>query len=219
MDAKAAGDEVAVGGWVSRGGQRCRDARWFAVRLNRQNAPWAFARGEPFRVIASLELLGVLVGLMVLTPEDEFVRGAQSTGLVTLSCLTDNQGNSYLLDKLMTTKYPLGVILIELAWQCARRRVALRAEWVPRLQNEEADALTNGVYDAFDESKRVDVNLDTLQFGVLRDLLATGESYFAALEEARDRAREARAAPAPSGRRGGGQARGKRTTLRERDPW
>ena len=39
LDAKAAGDDVAIGGWVSRGGRATREARWFAVRLNRRNAP------------------------------------------------------------------------------------------------------------------------------------------------------------------------------------
>jgi hypothetical protein len=36
------------------------------VSLDRRNAPWAFAKGESFRTIAALELLGALVGLMVL---------------------------------------------------------------------------------------------------------------------------------------------------------
>ena len=65
LDTKAEGEEVAIGGWRSCGGRKTKDAAWFAVRLNRRNAPWAFARGEAFRTIASLELLGALVGLMV----------------------------------------------------------------------------------------------------------------------------------------------------------
>ena len=44
LDAKAEGEEVAIGGWRSGGNQRTRDAAWFAVRLNRRNAPWAFPR-------------------------------------------------------------------------------------------------------------------------------------------------------------------------------
>ena len=64
--------------------------------MNRRNAPWAFARGEAFRTIASLELLGILVSVMVLLPDDEM--RAESLGTVSLTCGTDNQGNSYLLD-------------------------------------------------------------------------------------------------------------------------
>ena len=37
--------------------------------FNRVNAPWAVSCGEAFRTVASLELLDVLVGVMVLTPE------------------------------------------------------------------------------------------------------------------------------------------------------
>ena len=117
LDAKAEGETVAIGGWRCRDGRPTREAKWFAVNLNRRNAPWAFARGEAFRTIASLELLGALVSVMVLLPLEE--AGAATLGLATLSCGTDNQGTSYLLDKLMTTKFPLGVVLMELSCQLA----------------------------------------------------------------------------------------------------
>ena len=48
LDAKAEGSEVAIGGWLCAGGRATRDAPWFALRLTRANAAWAFARGEPF---------------------------------------------------------------------------------------------------------------------------------------------------------------------------
>ena len=85
------------------------------MKLNKTNAEWAFARGEPFRVVASLELLGALVCVMVLLCMSTWERAPESTGVVTVGCPTDNQGNHFLFDKLMTTKYPLGLILIELA--------------------------------------------------------------------------------------------------------
>ena len=72
-------------------------------------------RAAAFRTIATLELLGALVGVMVLMPSPSEV--SASTGLATLTCGTDNQGNSFLLDKLMTTKYPLAVVLMELSCQ------------------------------------------------------------------------------------------------------
>ena len=54
LDTKAEGEEVAIGGWLSLGDSRTRDAPWFAVRLNRKAAAWAFSRGKAFRTIASL---------------------------------------------------------------------------------------------------------------------------------------------------------------------
>ena len=64
-DAKAEGQSVVVGGWESRGGVQPRRARWFAVTLTRANAAWAFSKGEPFRTIASLELFGTLLCVMI----------------------------------------------------------------------------------------------------------------------------------------------------------
>ena len=113
------------------------------------------------------------MGMMVLVPEGERV---ESAGTLTLSCGTDNQGNSFLLDRMMTTKYPLVVILMELAHQMRRRRLVLRARWLPRLENEEADALTNLDFRHFDAAKRA---------GVSWTLLAAAE---AKLQEAQGKA-------------------------------
>ena len=95
LDAKAEGEELAIGGWRCSDAKKTKEATWFAVRLNRRNAPWAFARGEAFRTIASLELLGVLVGVMTLLPKSE---DKEQLGLVSFTCGTDNQGNMFLFD-------------------------------------------------------------------------------------------------------------------------
>ena len=88
--------------------------------------PWAFSCSEAFQTIASLELLGILVGIMVLMPLDD-VRKADYLGLLTMSCGTDNFGNTLLLDRTLATKYPLGVVLMEVAFQCRIRGATLRA--------------------------------------------------------------------------------------------
>ena len=126
--------------------------------------------------------MAALIGVMVLLPEKDFARPSDSTGLVSLSWGTDSQGNSFLVDKLMTTKYPLGVIIVELCHQLARRRAALRAQWVFRLEKEEADALTNSDFRHFRAENRLEVDLVALPFGVLPRLLEQVESYVAELE-------------------------------------
>jgi len=176
LDAKAEGDAVAIGGWRVDGAGTTKDAKWFALSLDRRNAPWAFSRGEAFRTIASLELLGILVGIMVLLPLEDF-RKEEYLGTLTMSCGTDNLGNTFLLDKLLTTKYPLGVVLMEVAFQCRIRGATFRANWVPRLQNEEADAFTNLEFRHFDPAKRIHVELETLSFGVLDRLFQVGDDY------------------------------------------
>merc|ERR1739841_63675 len=100
-------------------------------------------------------------------PESD--EASESLGSISLTCGTDNQGNSYLLDKLLTTKYPLGVVLMELAVQLSLRNAILRADWIPRLQNEEADALTNSDFRHFNPEKRIQVDLDSIGFRILHD--------------------------------------------------
>ena len=193
LDAKAEGDAVAIGGWKIEGGGTTKDAKWFALSLDRRNAPWAFTRGEAFRTIASLELLGILVGIMVLLPLEDF-RKEDFLGTLTMSCGTDNLGNTFLLDKLLTTKYPLGVVLMEVAFQCRIRGATFRANWVPRLQNEEADALTNLEFRHFSSKNRIHVELETLSFGVLDRLFQVGDDYIeqlADLKRATDRDKKA----------------------------
>ena len=65
VDAKAEGDYIVVGGWGVPESNSAFDARWFSVVLNRKNAPWAYLKGEPFRNIASLELVAVLVAAIL----------------------------------------------------------------------------------------------------------------------------------------------------------
>ena len=141
-------------------------------------------------------------------------------GLVGLSVGTDNQGNTYLLDKMLTTKYPLGVVLMEMAHQCRLRQLVLRAHWIPRLENEEADALTNLDFRHFDPKNRIDVSLSSLKFGVLDALFGKGQDYLAELAEvqARTKARKQRAiAWAGSGPEEKKKKMG--DTLAQRDPW
>ena len=59
--------------------------------------PWVFARGEPSRNIAALELLGTLVCLLEKNRASSLVLAGD----------TDNKGNSHLVDRMLTTKFPL----------------------------------------------------------------------------------------------------------------
>ena len=63
---------------------------------------------------------------------------------------------------MLTTRYPLGVVLMELAHQMKLRRMVLRARWLPRDENQEADDLTNYEYRHFDQAKRILVDISKL---------------------------------------------------------
>ena len=215
LDAKAEGDKVVVGGWEVLKSEDTRDAPWFSITLTRASAPWAYARGDPFRTIASLELLGSLVSLVLLVPVEE--RRGDTSALVTMTCSTDNQGNSFLLDKLLTTRYPLGVVLMELAHQMKLRRMLLRARWVPRFQNQEADDLTNDEFRHFYPKKRIQVDLKDLNFKIMNQLFEVGDDYIKQLEATRES--EKRRAQSKLGGSGTGKAPKRDRPLRESDPW
>ena len=58
-----------------------------------------------------------------------------------------------------------------MAEQLAAENVGLALRWVPRLQNEEADALTNECFDGFTPSLRVETRLEDLKFIALDRLM------------------------------------------------
>ena len=46
-------------------GADTKACRWFSEQLTWENAPWAVIAGEPFRAIASLEMLATLAAMVV----------------------------------------------------------------------------------------------------------------------------------------------------------
>ena len=61
-DAKAAKGRALVGGRECNDGTQTKKARWWYLEVNRADFQCAFAKGnDPQRVIATLELLGILL--------------------------------------------------------------------------------------------------------------------------------------------------------------
>ena len=106
--------------------------------------------------------------------------------------------------------------MMELACQLGPRRACMHARWIPRLQNKEADALTNGDFRHFDLKLRIPVDLGKLSFMVMDDLSREGEDYVNKLVELKK-------AEAPKKRVHDGEGSKRKVkkdpTLRERDPW
>ena len=102
---------------------------------------------------------------------------------------------------------------MEVSHQCRKRGLALRADWYPRLENQEADDLTNLEFKSFNHAKWLDVRLEDLEFGVLRDLFEVGDKYLAEIENLKTQAKETKLAKAGRKRKLAGDS------LRERDPW
>ncbi len=209
VDAHAEGTSVGVGGWVPHiaadGSIDVSNSRWFSVALTPESAPWAFARGLPYRTIASLEALASLIGVVLL---GEPTNHSQDVTLV-IGGFSDNRGNKYALSHLQSTKFPLCVVLMELACQLEKRSQRLELSWSPREYNEEADRLSRGDLTGFSPRHRRHINISEYRWEVLNEFLALGQE----LDEHRRRAQVNRPA------RGTKTAKRKRVPFKERHPW
>jgi len=210
-DAKATEGSCSVGGWYCAEGRTPGDAPWFALELTPANAGWAFAQKSPQRQIAALELFATLLCVMLFLPN----RPLDEDAVMALSGGSDNAGNGFILDKAMSSKFPVCCVLMELAAQLERRRARLELQWVPRTRNQPADDLTNGVYEAFDSRRRIPVCLEELDFKVLHEMLGRGLELYQEIADAK----AARGSEAAGKRRAKGDVAGRRKRLKERDPW
>ena len=103
---------------------------------------------------------------------------------------------------------------MELSEELKHRGMIAEVNWVPRDANEEADALSRGVTEGFDESRRVHVDPAAVDWHVLPEALRWGEELKADIEAKR-------VADGPGGARGRrfGRKRPRQERLRVRDPW
>ena len=160
--------------WATNEWASTSEAVWFSHALTRAEAPWAFVKGSPQKVVASLELLAVFYGLALLVPWREDARLATRT--VEFSASTDNQGNSGLVRKWLTTKMPLALVAMELAAQLGARHLDLDLKWRRRNLNVEADQLTNEDFRGFQPGLRIDASGVSKEFICLSELSGAWEN-------------------------------------------
>ena len=79
---------------------------------------------------------------------------------------------------MMTTKWPLVAFLAEISAQLEKKKILFEMCWVPREQNAEADAITNGNFSWLSPEKRVATDMNSLPFECLPDLLAHGAAFY-----------------------------------------
>lgn len=184
-DAKATDTGAWIGGWEYLGGQPCKSARWFAFQVEEQFFPWAFCKKDPKRVIASLELLATIVCIIL------FGRQGNFNGSITGS--TDNQSNTWAVKKLMSTRFPLTILLMELSEQLRVRSASLDLSWLPRDSNIPADDLTNQIYEKFSMDLRMDLDPKQLGFLVLDSIQESSQILFDQISREKESARLAKA--------------------------
>ena len=214
VDAKAAGEDIVIGGWETGAAPDTESAKWFSFRLNRRVAPWAYLKGDPFRNIATLELIGVLVAVMVLAPSSTWASGSAA---VTLTALTDNLANTHVLRRYGSSRYPLSIVAMELAVQLDIVGIDLQLQWVPRAQNQPADDLTNDRFDDFRDQNRIEVDFEKLPFKVMDRLLDKAGQLDAELRLFKT-SKEAKLAQLKEASMAAGGKK-KKGELRWKDPW
>ena len=129
-------------------------------------------------------------------------------GVVTVGGTTDSAGASQVLSRLMTSKFPLVVVLAELAAQLKKKSLKFNLAWAPRDQNEEADDLTNEEFGRFSLRHQMKVKAEDFKWEV-------PDEYMKAPAEIHARVVVLRKEPSiPEVPR-----KGKRRPLREREPW
>ena len=173
-DAKAENGKAFIGGWEVSSTRDTKKARWYAIEVEHSWAPWINWKGDPQRVIASLELLGTIIAIMVFDQDEK--AGKDFGGTLTGS--TDNKGNTFATAKLMSTKFPLTVLIMELSEQLRCRGATLALNWLQRDLNQEADDLTNLEFGSFDMKNRIPVDPTQLKWLVLPTLMEESEALY-----------------------------------------
>ena len=174
-DAKAEKGKAFIGSWECSGGRSASEARWFAAEITEEDFPWVFAKSnDPGRVIAALELLGSILSIIIfdIRPQ-EFTRCSCS-----ITGATDNLGNSFAVSKMLSTKWPLTALVIELGEQLRDRGLDLQLAWIRRDLNQEADDLTNMVFSKFNLKLRIPFKACEIRWLVLDEVMAASKRIY-----------------------------------------
>jgi hypothetical protein len=172
-DSKGEVDFVVLGGWECRNGTPPKEARWFSMELRKEDTPRLFCKGHASRTVASSELLATLVCVALFCDKD-----VSGEGKVLVRGATDNKGNKHVVYRFHTTKFPLSMVLMELATRLGDAGLELDLEWVPRASNVEADDLTNNIFEKFDMAKRINLKWKDLNLPVIEQFMIPAEQLF-----------------------------------------
>ena len=97
--------------------------------------------------------------------------------LLTVTGITDNRGNSFGLSRLVSTRFPLAVVVMELSAQLEKKNWRLDMQWAPRDFNQEADALSNGNTAGFHPENRVEIDPEKTPWIILDRMMHHGLKF------------------------------------------
>ena len=176
-DAGASENAKTCGGWVGPPGGARGDMEWFAINLvDYLHLSWVkelllqlYPGSQPSAASGALELLADLFLLNHLRPKIH-KSGVYSTATAS----TDNSGNSYVLAKHYTNRWPGAAILMEMAAILLETDAHMTVSHQPRERNVWADDLANFNFAGFDPEKRWDPIEELGNTILLDDILRHG---------------------------------------------
>ncbi len=184
-DAKCETGLVVIAGWelaTQVGGGH----RWFSFPVTAQEAPWLYYRGvDVQKMSTSAELLATYGALHAFGHLAKGMDYPSENRLCLISAGTDNLANEQLSRKRMTTKMPLGLLMLQFYTKLWDNGIWIRIKWRPRDENQEADALTNGKFDGFAEDQRIPMSYKDLDMDVVDRLQDTLKAFDDATSELR----------------------------------
>ena len=179
-DAKCETGRIVLGGWEVGDPPVCKQARWFACEILPADAPWLFYKGlDVQKLSTTAELLASYAALhafeyVTATSDERKVRA-----LSMVAAGTDNLANEMLARKRLTTKLPLGLLMLQFHLKAWDNSLWIDIRWRPRGENVEADRLTNLDFSDFCEANRIEFSYSQMDFR----LLDTLQTHLASFEE------------------------------------
>jgi hypothetical protein len=163
--------KAAMGGWYCTDDPDPLKCRCFFLEIKREDAPWIFVHCENqlFWVIATFEWFATFACVHLFGNPEQLQR-------MILPGSTDKIGNSFILKKFMAMKFPLCGMLMQLAELLRDKDRKLSLVWLPRDDNDLADAISKEDFSAFDGKLRVHVS--PKDFPLRRDLIQAGQDTY-----------------------------------------
>ena len=115
-------------------------AEWFSFEITAEEAPWLYYRGaEVQRMSTAAEMLASYAALHAFGYLDGQMDHGKEETLSLLAVGTDNLANEQLARRRLTTKLPLGLLMLQVQTKLWDNGLWLDARWRPRDENTEAD--------------------------------------------------------------------------------
>ena len=117
-------------------------------------------------------MLASIVAMKIWCPEHE------GEVLIRAEAFTDNLGNQFILQRGMSTKFPLTLLVMEASMMMRQGKFFAQLEWVNRERNQEADDLTNLEFKRFSHEKRVKIEGKDIRWIVLDQLMKSSQQMY-----------------------------------------